>query len=68
MNLSYTKEQRAEAAKTGQPLATIAVAGIGYSGVVTPNEQQEIVTFWLAFMTRRAERLKGDSVKPAGGA
>ena len=66
MNVTYTKDQHAESKKTGMPLATIAVAGLGYSGVVTPNEQQEIVTFWLAFMNRRAERLKAE--QPKGGA
>lgn len=62
----YTKEMQAAAREKGWSLATIAVAGIEFSGPVTPAEQKEIVEFWLAFQNKRADRLKADAT--AGGA
>lgn len=60
MAAKYTAGQRAESSATGQPLATIAVAGLEFCGVVTPAEQKEIVSFWLAFQERRAARLASE--------
>ena len=54
MAVTYTKQQREAAKKSGGKLATIDAGGISFSGPVTPEEQVEITRFLLAFLDRRA--------------
>lgn len=62
--VSYTKEQKADAKRSGRTLATLAVAGLPeFSDVVDNDELRELVEFYLAFTAKHAAKL----VKAAEG-
>jgi hypothetical protein len=59
----YTKDQRAEASKTKQKLATLDAGGLSFSGPVTDEEHLEISRFILGFLDRRAAAAKPEAPK-----